>query len=255
MSVGIFGVYPIAPSGYANTWLIEEEGNLMAVDVGTRRAAQSLYRFVTSELKVPAERLLYVTATHFHFDHIAGTDEICRLVPGARVRFSHRTRPYLSGEEKPVLPPLDRWISGLGRVAPRIPRILQGTFYSIVSPAIGVPLPLLRRINRMTCRPVCDLREGTIVEGFSRWSILETPGHTPDSICLYNEGKKILITGDTVLNLLGRGELNAFCSHPEDIQKSVEGLLGLSVETILPGHGKAIVGVPDVLRGISRRGV
>lgn len=253
--MGISGVYSIAPSGYANTWLIEEGGNLMAVDVGTRRAARSVYRFVTGELKVPAERLLYIAATHFHFDHIGGTEELCRLIPEARVRFSHRARTYLAGEEKLALPSLDRWIWGLAGIALRIPRVLQGTFYSLVSPTSGMPLPLLRRNNPMACRPACDLREGAIIEGFPGWSILETPGHTPDSICFYNANKRILVTGDTILNLRGRGELNAFCSNPEDIQRSSERLLGLSVETICPGHGSAIVGVTDVLRGISRRGV
>lgn len=253
--MNVSGVYPITPSGYANTWLIEEEGNLMAVDVGTRRAATSVHRFVTGELKIPVERLLYITATHFHFDHIGGIEELCRLAPEARVRFSHRTRVYLTGEEKLALPSLNRWISGLAGIALRIPRVLQGTFYSILSPTSGMPLPLLRRNNPMACRPACDLREGTMIEGFPGWSILETPGHTPDSICFYNESKKILLTGDTILNLRGRGELNAFCSHPEDIQRSSKGLLDLSVETICPGHGRAIVGIPDVLQGISRRSV
>jgi glyoxylase-like metal-dependent hydrolase (beta-lactamase superfamily II) len=39
------------------------------------------------------------------------------------------------------------------------------------------------------------------------WDLIKTPGHTHDSICFYNREEKMLISGDTILNLKGCGEV------------------------------------------------
>lgn len=35
-------------------------------------------------------------------------------------------------------------------------------------------------------------------EALGKWQILHTPGHTQGSCCLYNEGERILLSGDTI---------------------------------------------------------
>ncbi|HET57458.1 MAG TPA: MBL fold metallo-hydrolase [Deltaproteobacteria bacterium] len=245
-------VFAVPPAGYANTWLVEDEGNFMAVDVGTSRAADNFHSFMKHHLKISPERLSLITATHFHCDHVGGVERLTRLCPEAQVRFARLVERYISGEEKLAVPPPERWMIGLTAIILRMPRVLKGTLYSLRSSRVGMPVPLLRGLNRVSFEALCDLDETTVLEGFPHWRVVETPGHTPDSICLYNEAEGILISGDTILNMRGRGELNSFCCSPDDIRRSYEKLLGLRIESVYPGHGTPIEGMPGVLRNVRR---
>jgi len=65
--------------------------------------------------------------------------------------------------------------------------------------------------------------------------VIETPGHTPGSICLYTPS--LLFSGDTLFkNSIGRTDFSY--SNPKDMQKSLNKLFKLPPETkVLPGHG------------------
>jgi len=69
--------------------------------------------------------------------------------------------------------------------------------------------------------------------------VVETPGHTPGSVCLYFPKDKTLFTGDTLFsNGVGRTDLSY--SSPKDLQNSLKKLFKLPPETkIYPGHGES----------------
>ena len=70
--------------------------------------------------------------------------------------------------------------------------------------------------------------------------VIHTPGHTPGSICLYDESKKILFTGDTVFaDGVGRTDLKG--GDEKEMEKSLEKLSRLEIEKILPGHGEPVL--------------
>jgi hydroxyacylglutathione hydrolase len=66
--------------------------------------------------------------------------------------------------------------------------------------------------------------------------IIETPGHTGGSICLWYEKEKILFTGDTIFTkkIIGRTDLPT--SKPEKIRESIMKLLDYNYKFICPGH-------------------
>lgn len=93
------------------------------------------------------------------------------------------------------------------------------------------------------------LRDGDIINaGGMRLKVIHTPGHTQGSICLYDENKKILFSGDTIFaNGIGRTDLPG--SNSEAMKSSIEGLQKLKVEKILPGHGNPVLeNATEVLR-------
>jgi glyoxylase-like metal-dependent hydrolase (beta-lactamase superfamily II) len=70
--------------------------------------------------------------------------------------------------------------------------------------------------------------------------MIKTPGHTSDSICFYSSDEKTIISGDTILNLKGSGELNNFCCHPYALKESFKKLSPLYIKNIYSGHGRPL---------------
>jgi glyoxylase-like metal-dependent hydrolase (beta-lactamase superfamily II) len=70
---------------------------------------------------------------------------------------------------------------------------------------------------------------------------LHTPGHTRDSVCLWNAAEGTLFTGDLVLGS-GTAVLDDAPGALTDYMSSLERLFGLRPRTIYPGHGPI---VPD----------
>ncbi len=69
------------------------------------------------------------------------------------------------------------------------------------------------------------------------WQVLHTPGHSPGSVCLYNETEKVLISGDTLFrNGIGRTDLRGGSSA--ELMRSLERISRLDGDVqVLPGHG------------------
>lgn len=87
-------------------------------------------------------------------------------------------------------------------------------------------------------RPISCLEgDGDEVRGFK---VIATPGHTPDSVCYYNEAEHILFTGDTLFaGSIGRTDLPGG-DYDAEIRSIMEKLIFLPGETeIYPGHGPA----------------
>ncbi len=82
-----------------------------------------------------------------------------------------------------------------------------------------------------------NLKEGDIV---SNLKVIHTPGHSPGSICLYDEKRKILFSGDTVFSD-GVGRTDLAGGDPQALGESLEKLRKLNIEKILPGHGEPVL--------------
>jgi len=89
--------------------------------------------------------------------------------------------------------------------------------------------------------------EETLSLGNSELRILHTPGHSPESICLYASAKKILICGDLVFEKsVGRTDLPL--GNTEELKNSINTVSALDTELLLPGHGAVIEGRSNVKR-------
>ena len=83
-------------------------------------------------------------------------------------------------------------------------------------------------------------KEGEIILlGNLSFKILETPGHTEGSICLYEEKRKIIFSGDTLFKgTYGRVDLPG--SDEDKIKESLRKLSKLPKEVeVYPGHGES----------------
>ena len=78
------------------------------------------------------------------------------------------------------------------------------------------------------------LQDGAMFESFL---VLHTPGHTPGSICLYDEEEKLLLSGDTMF-CGGCGRVDFPGGDGKAMLESLDRLYELPEDvTVLPGHG------------------
>lgn len=85
--------------------------------------------------------------------------------------------------------------------------------------------------------PELELYDRSVVHaGGLALRVLHTPGHTSGSVCLYEESRGLLFTGDTAF---ARGTLtDLFASGSRgDHVASLQRLLALPARLLLPGHG------------------
>lgn len=84
------------------------------------------------------------------------------------------------------------------------------------------------------------LKDGDVIKsGEYQFKIIETPGHTSGSMCLYCENEKMLISGDTLFySSVGRCDLAT--GDEKEIVKSIKNkLFSLPDDVlVLPGHGE-----------------
>ena len=177
-----------------------------------------------------------ILPTHLHFDHVLGVDALARRL-GAGLALGRIAAEQVEGKRAVRHPP---WLQ-LVRAVPTWP--MQ-----------GLPLPHDRdwrgfldfyvrpvRPRRFSAPVRHVLEHGSPLPDLDAWTLLETPGHSDESVCLYHEKARFLITGDTIRNFLG-GEWNPLVTDREAYNRTKSVLRSLDVETVFPGHGPVLRG-------------
>jgi glyoxylase-like metal-dependent hydrolase (beta-lactamase superfamily II) len=165
-------------------------------DSGYAWASRTLERLLEQEDL--AKSIRYIVNSHSHEDHCGNNQRLLELCPGATV-YAH---PLARSE---MIFPSER---------PWYRRFLFGP---------EIPHPVTRVPDEIT------LSSGR------RLQSLETPGHTPGHICLFDPGAGLLLSGDLYVAETLDSQLHGV-SGPAWIQ-SLRAVLELEIETLLDGHG------------------
>lgn len=74
--------------------------------------------------------------------------------------------------------------------------------------------------------------------GDINFTVIETPGHTPGSVCLYDKRYNILLCGDLIFAKGGVGRTDFSYSDQNDFNRSLLKIFNLDDKTeVYPGHG------------------
>jgi len=141
-----------------------------------------------------------IVITHAHIDHVAGA-QLLRRLTGAPV--------YMNDRDKQLLDLLGVQASWLGMEAPERPEVDSSSVEGMV-----------------------------LTLGDTEFHVLETPGHTPGSQCLWIPGQNKLVAGDTLFrDSIGRTDLPG--GNPRQILSSIKTkLFDLPDDAVvIPGHG------------------
>lgn len=83
--------------------------------------------------------------------------------------------------------------------------------------------------------------------GEFEFEVIETPGHDPWHICLYEAAHKILLSGDHVLERITPSVSSWFSAYNAlaEFLDSLEKVRGYDVDLVLPAHGKPFTGMGE----------
>lgn len=123
-----------------------------------------------------------IVLTHSHFDHITGLFELKEIFPNAKIAI-HKDE---ASEIQAGLGPMNQSILQNFGMSSLIP-----FFNQFVNPDI-----LLQDKNNLSI--FAQSPDEKLSSELKKWIVIHTPGHSPGSICLYNEEKRVLISGDTL---------------------------------------------------------
>jgi hydroxyacylglutathione hydrolase len=81
------------------------------------------------------------------------------------------------------------------------------------------------------------LKDGMVLD-LGRWKleVMETPGHSEGSLCLYERTEKVLFSGDTVFPDGNIGRTDMAGGSTKKLIESIERLTELDVKVMYPGH-------------------
>jgi glyoxylase-like metal-dependent hydrolase (beta-lactamase superfamily II) len=219
-----FKVYAVAPGVFAITEPRQYEAVSSFLIVGSKRAILFDTGMGIARISDLAHRITTLPVTvlnsHTHFDHVGGNHEfedvrnldIAFSKASARGEVSDELREYASHslEEERVCGALPAGVTNRTYITP-------------------------------TWRITSDVRDGEHLElGGRTLEVLQTPGHTPDSLCLLDAANGLLFTGDTFYS----GEVYLWAPETDvsGYEASIAKLVSLApgLKLLLPAHGPPV---------------
>jgi len=217
--------------GHVNIYLFRGDKGYLLVDAGwnTDVSFATLHNYLVKN-GLTFEDISQILVTHVHPDHYGMAGRIKQL-SGATISMHHIEKDfiksrYVSMEE--LLHQTDRLLISNG--------VPESEMVAMRDATVGlenyiVPAP-----------PDTLLRDGnTITTGEFTFRVIWTPGHSSGHICLYEQQKKVLVSGDHILRKITPN----IGVHPQSIEnplgrylKSLEELKQLDIELALPGHDR-----------------
>jgi len=187
------GIALIAEPGHVNSFLVVGARRALLFDTGM--GIRPILPVVAGLTELP----LIVVNSHDHFDHRGGNHELAPHVADIAVHpaglAGHGAAPA-------------EFHAGYRRAAERAAALFdrfaeldrQGPF-TLTPDQHPRPLPDLTTWRIPAVPPTRALADGETIElGDRAVTVLHTPGHSPDSLCLWDPQTRTLLSGDTVLS-------------------------------------------------------
>jgi glyoxylase-like metal-dependent hydrolase (beta-lactamase superfamily II) len=190
----------------ANIWHLKGRDADLLVDTGMG------IRPLAPEIDTPAGKPLIVVATHIHLDHVGSLHE-----------FPLRVGPKMSAAQ----------FVGMDDAV-----TYAYMFHNLDGAVSKLPAPGWKAADyRIPSAPLTRaLDEGDVVDlGDRKFRVLHLPGHSPDSIALFDEADGLFFAGDAIydgmlIDDLPDSDSTAYC-------RTMRRLLDLPIRIGLGGHG------------------
>lgn len=156
---------------------------------------------ITKTLKENNINAKYIILTHCHFDHIMAVEELVKKL-GVKLIACQNEKENLMRSD----------------------------------------INYTDRYSRKPIELVADIyvKDGDVIKsGEYEFKVIETPGHTSGSMCLYCEKEKLLVSGDTLF-FASVGRCDLATGNEAELIKSIKTKLFVLPDdvAVLPGHGE-----------------
>ena len=225
---------------HCNAWAIAQGDGFVLVDTGMYDASSmAQLERALHQVKLQIENASLLVITHAHSDHWGQSSPIVEragcemwMHPNHEAQFANLSDP-------------DRALTRRMEVA-RHSGVPDGALTEYVKRAKDMPSGVAATIE-----PDQLLLDGvTIDTDLGPWQVIETPGHTPSHVCLFQPERRLLISGD---HLLGRISLYFDYGQSADpvgeYLSSLDKIEGAQARLALSGHGKPFLDVPGHIEG------
>lgn len=166
------------------------------VDSGTGLDSDAIERRIRSFSQIQPSAIIL---THCHYDHAGGAKKLADAF-GCDVLIGAEDAPYLRVPDPSVT--------------------VSGLFGADMDPM-----------------DVGDLHEGDVIDtGEHLLEVIDTPGHTPGGICLYDRANGLLVSGDTLF-FDGFGRTDFSGGSMSALTGSLRKLSNIDIRGLFPGHG------------------
>lgn len=190
-----------------NCYIIAHYG-LTVIDTGMPGSGQKILAYIRDQVHRDPAEIRTIILIHFHMDHTGGIVVLKGTAPGAKLAVHEADAPFVSGTS-----PL-----------PRYHRVT------------GLILRFFEKVKPITITPDILLKDGDLIDGLR---CVHTPGHTPGSIGLLDEGSMVFFSGDILRfdgKSIGPGPAQ-FTMDPARERESIRRIAGLGFGILLVGHG------------------
>ena len=177
-----------------------------------------------------------VLLTHGHFDHVCGLKALRQAFPNIPIAIHQADQNFLGENSRDAQGKSlmhagmesEKFLDELSNLPKPDFLLKDGDLLDAVFKAEYI-------VSAFTGDEAPDFE--AVSNELGHWRVLHTPGHTPGSVCFYNEYEKALISGDTVFyQSYGRTDLPG--GDEAQMQKSLSKIFSLAKDTLVyPGHG------------------
>ena len=200
-----------------NTYLVNEK-RLFVINPGTEENIRLLFRYVQHVLRRPIQDIDLIVLTHWNADQRASATVL--------QHFCHAPIAASIGLQQMLAEQRDH-----------------------KSRSSHSPIPekfMLRSLQHLqTDQPPFQISIWLHdVEGLPShpdWRVIASPGHTPESLCLYNPFSRELLCSDTVMTIRRGNPVVRGSKNPVQVEETIRILRSLPVSYLYPGHGRAIL--------------
>jgi len=224
--------------GLINVYLVRLHEGYLLIDCGmdTEACFQALARAMDSA-GVRWQDIREILLTHIHPDHMGLARRVLQLT-GARLWLHEHDAEFL--ERLTQFERYQRWAEAVLRQA--------GVADNLIAQIAHVSEEIRKSFHRLD--PDRLLKGGEkILSCVGELEVVWTPGHSPGHVCLYGRDRRVLFSGDQMLEDISpnigwhedRDPLGEFLA-------SLDALARLEIELILPSHGAPFSGHRDWIR-------
>ncbi len=216
----------------ANTYLVNDE-HCIVIDPGSSLNTHLTLDYLKRFLHRTPGDIDLIVLTHLHSDYTAGVEalrKVCNAPIAASIVAQQLVQSWTDGGRQEI-----RSKSGISQF------VGHALSQHQLSGALHHPDLFSSHYEQQIQMVDIWLEDVTGLPNHLNWRVIASPGHTPESLCLYNPFSYELVCGDTVVTLEGGAVLVHGSANWRSLETTLQTLRSLNVLYLYPGHGRPIL--------------